>query len=74
MRVQVTGIRSGTTCQFWVVGKDGRASYAGTWTVGAPRYGSEPWYSASSSWAAGSVHSFQITTDAGRVLLNIPAT
>jgi hypothetical protein len=73
MRVQVTGIPSGTTCQFWVVGKDGRASYAGTWTVGAPRYGNEAWYSASSSWSAGSVHKFRITSG-GNVLLDIPAT
>lgn len=73
MRVQVSGIPSGTTCQFWVVGKDGRASYAGSWTVGAPRYGDEAWYSASSSWAAGSVHGFRITSG-GKVLLPIPAT
>lgn len=73
MRVQVTGIPSGTTCQFWVVGKDGRASYAGTWTVGAPQYGNAAWYSASSSWSAGSVHSFRITSG-DKVLLEIPAT
>lgn len=73
MRVQVTGIPSGTTCQFWVVGKDGRASYAGTWTVGAPLYGHQAWYSASSSWTAGSVHSFLITSG-GELLLKIPAT
>jgi putative zinc finger protein len=73
MRVQVTGIPSGTTCQFWVVGKDGRAAYAGTWTVGASRYGNETWYSASSRWTEGAVHSFRLTSD-GKVLLTIPAT
>jgi anti-sigma-K factor RskA len=73
MRVQVAGLNSGTTCQFWVIGKNGRASYAGTWTVGAPQYGSGNWYSASSSWNAGSVHSFRITSG-GKVLLTIPAT
>jgi hypothetical protein len=73
MRVQVTGIRSGTTCQFWVVGKDGRASYAGTWTVGGSRYCGKAWYSASSSWKAGSVKSFRITSGS-KVLLTIPAT
>jgi anti-sigma-K factor RskA len=73
MRVQVTGIPSGTTCQFWVVGKDGRAAYAGTWTVGASRYGNETWYAASSKWAEGSVHGFRLTSD-HKVLLTIPAT
>jgi anti-sigma-K factor RskA len=73
MRVHVTGIASGTTCQFWVIGKDGRA-HAGSWTVGASRYGQEPWYSASSSWSADSVSKFQITNSAGKVLVTIPAT
>jgi len=73
MRVQVSGVRIGTTCQFWVVGKDGRAAYAGTWTVGASRYGTENWYAASSSWKAGSVHSFRITSGS-KLLLTIPAT
>jgi anti-sigma-K factor RskA len=70
MRVQVSGIRSGTTCQFWVVGKDGRPSYAGSWTVDG--YG-QAWYSASSTMASGSVHKFQITAG-GKLLLAIPAT
>lgn len=74
MRVQVTGIPSGTKCQFWVVGKDGRASYAGAWTVGSSLYGGKAWYSASSSWKAGSVSSFRITSGGGRLLLKIPAT
>jgi anti-sigma factor RsiW len=73
MRVQVSGIPSGTTCQIWVVGKDGRASYAGTWTVGKSLYGGKAWYSASSPWKAGSVNSFRITSG-GKVLLSIPAT
>jgi hypothetical protein len=73
MRVQVSGIPSGTKCQFWVVGKDGRASYAGTWTVGKSLYGGKAWYSASSPWKAGSVNSFRITSS-GKVLLTIPAT
>jgi hypothetical protein len=73
MRVQVTGISSGTKCQFWVVGKNGRTSYAGTWTVGASRYGQKPWYMASSTVAPGSVSSFRITGPSG-LLLRIPAT
>ncbi len=74
MRVQVSGIPAGTKCQFWVVGKDGRASYAGTWTVGGSLYGGKAWYSASSPWKAGSVSQFRITNSGGKVLLTIPAT
>ncbi len=71
MRVQVSGISPGTTCQFWVVGTSGRA-YAGSWTVRAT-YGQQVWYSVSSPVPASSVHSFQITS-AGKVLVNIPAS
>lgn len=75
MRVKVAGIPSGTTCKFWVVGKDGRPSYAGTWTVrGASTAYGQAWYSASSALASGSIHRFQITTTGGKVLLPIPAT
>jgi anti-sigma-K factor RskA len=72
MRVQVTGIPSGTKCEFWVVGKDGRASSAGTWTVSPARYGHQPWYSASSSWTPGSISSFKITSGT-TMLVRIPA-
>lgn len=71
MRVQVGGIAAGTTCQFWIVGKDGRA-YAGTWTVNAS-YGRNAWYTVGSQVPASTVHSFQITAR-GKLLLNIPAT
>jgi anti-sigma factor RsiW len=71
MRVQVSGIKPGTTCQFWIVGKDGRA-YAGSWTVSAS-YRLKPWYTVSSPVPESTVHSFQITS-AGKVLVNIPAT
>jgi hypothetical protein len=73
MRVQVTGIPSGTKCLFWVVGKDGQTSYAGTWTVRNSQYGGKTWYSASSDVASGSVNGFRITSG-GRMLLKIPAT
>jgi len=71
MRVAVAGIKPGTTCQFWVIGKHSRA-YAGSWTVG-PAYGQKAWYSVSSPIAASTVHSFQITS-AGKVLVNIPVS
>jgi Putative zinc-finger len=72
MRVQVTGINPGTTCEFWVIGKAGR-SYAGSWTVSEYSYGQGMWYPASSTVASSSVRSFQITAG-GRVLVNIPAS
>ncbi|MGH3300788.1 MAG: anti-sigma factor family protein [Streptosporangiaceae bacterium] len=69
MRVQVRGIRWGTTCQFWVVGTNGK-SYAGTWTV---QYGQQAWYTGAYSAAPSSVQSFQITAGS-KVLLTIPAS
>ena len=71
MRVQVKGIKPGTTCQFWVVGRDGRA-YAGQWTIESS-YGSKAWYPVASGAAPDSVHTFVITAS-GKVLLSIPAT
>jgi hypothetical protein len=71
MRVQVSGIRPGTTCQFWVVGKDGRA-FAGQWTVQGS-YGDRAWYPAASGAAPSSVQSFQLTAG-GKVMVTIPAT
>lgn len=71
MRVQVSGVASGTTCQFWVVGKDGRA-FAGQWTV-QDSYGSQAWYPAAAGAGPSSVHSFQLTAG-GKVLVTVPAT
>jgi len=73
MRVQVTGIQAGTRCQFWVVGKDGRTSYAGSWTVTNSLYGGKTWYSASSRVASASIHAFTITKGS-TLMLQIPAT
>jgi hypothetical protein len=76
MRVQVSGVKPGTVCQFWVVGKDGTSEYAGAWTVAGNfgrGYGEKAWYPASSVVSADSVRGFQITSG-GKVLLNIPAT
>lgn len=71
MRVQVSGITPGTTCQFWVVGSDGTA-FAGQWTV-QNSYGDLAWYPASTAAAPSSVRSFQITAG-GKLLVTIPAT
>lgn len=71
MRVQVSGLPSGTTCDFYVVGTDGRA-YAGEWTVQGS-YGDRAWYPAASPAPAGSVRGFQLTTTGGKLLVSIPA-
>jgi hypothetical protein len=76
MRIQVSGLKPGTVCQFWVVGKNGTSDYAGTWTVMGDYgrgYGDRAWYPASATVAASSVRGFQVTSG-GKVLLNIPAT
>jgi predicted anti-sigma-YlaC factor YlaD len=76
MRVQVSGLKPGTVCQFWVVGKNGTSKFAGSWTVMGNYgrgYGDKGWYPASSAVSASSVRGFQITSG-GNVLLNIPAT
>jgi predicted anti-sigma-YlaC factor YlaD len=71
MRVQVTGVKAGTACRFWVITSTGR-SVAGAWTVTESGYAS-PWYSASSRVAPGAIHAFQLTT-AGKSLVTIPAS
>jgi Putative zinc-finger len=71
MRVQVSGIRAGTACRFWVITQTGR-SVAGGWTVTDTGYTS-PWYSASSKATPGSIHAFQITA-AGQSLVTIPVS
>jgi anti-sigma-K factor RskA len=69
MRVQVSGIPSGTTCKLWAVGASGKW-LAGSWTV-HPGY--QGWYSGAAPAALSSVHSFQITAGS-KVLVTIPAT
>ena len=71
MRVQVSGIKPGTTCRFWVIGNNGKTN-AGSWTV-RPGYGMDPWYPAASLIPPRSFDSFQITAD-GKVLVTISAT
>jgi len=71
MQVQVTGIKNGTHCVFWVVNSSGQHLVAGTWTV----HGSDDghWYPARSSTPMTDVHGFDITGSNGQVLVKIPA-
>jgi predicted anti-sigma-YlaC factor YlaD len=71
MRVGVSGIKPGTTCQFWVIGKNGKTS-AGSWTVWAAP-GKRSWYPAASLLQPHSFGSFQITAGS-KVLVTIRAS
>jgi predicted anti-sigma-YlaC factor YlaD len=73
MRVRVSGIPTGTTCDFWVVNGAGHRSWAGSWTI-KNGYQTEHWYPGSAHVAASSVRDFLITTVHGKPLLSIPAS
>jgi anti-sigma factor RsiW len=60
MDVQVTGIPDGTTCQLWVVNRDGTRSPAGSWTVAYLQETAE--YPGSAQLAAKDVKEFQVTS------------
>lgn len=56
----VSGIKPGTTCQFWVIGANGERWLAGSWKV-ASAWQNES-YAESVAAPAASVHGFQITS------------
>jgi Putative zinc-finger len=70
LRVWVSGVRAGTTCEFWVVNAQGQRSIAGGWIV-ASGY-KDQWYMVSSPVSEAKIRSFQVTA-AGRVLVTVPA-
>jgi hypothetical protein len=72
MRVQVAGIKAGTTCRFWVITRTGKAA-AGSWTVTAGSYSPNEWYSGSARVNPGAIQSFAITAG-GKQLVSIPAS
>jgi anti-sigma factor RsiW len=67
---QVSGIKPGTTCQFWVIGAHGEKWLAGSWTV-ASAWQNES-YDESVAAPVASVHGFQITSGA-KVLVQFNA-
>jgi predicted anti-sigma-YlaC factor YlaD len=71
MKVLVTGIRSGTYCEFWLTTSSGEHLLVGSWTVSGT--GHPNWYGVSSSVAASSVRSFAISAG-GKLLVTIPAS
>ena len=74
MRVQVTGIKPGTYCKFWVIAKNGKPILAGSWTVGSPGSGyGTGWYQGESKVATTNVHEFDISSG-GETLVTVPAS
>ena len=69
--VQVTGVQVGTTCQFWVVTKDGQRLRSGAWT--AWRNSDQVWYQETNPVPSGQLAAFLITAK-GQVLVRVPAT
>lgn len=69
MRVQVTGIRPGTRCKFWVNTKAGQNVLSGTWIAGTPN----TWYRTSSNYTAAQAKTFDISVGNHRVV-TIPVT
>jgi hypothetical protein len=70
MQVQVTGIRAGTHCQFWLTNASGTRLWVGSWIV---KGGQSNWYAVWSDTPMTSVRSFDITGPAGQMLVKIPA-
>jgi anti-sigma-K factor RskA len=70
MQVQVSGIKNGTHCVFWVINSSDQHLRAGGWTVNGTKDGI--WYSASSSTPIANVHGFDITGPSGKTLVKIP--
>jgi len=71
MQVQVTGIRAGTHCQFWLTTSGGQHIWIGDWTVKGGSQDST-WYTVSSATPTESVRSFDITGPGGQTMVTIP--
>jgi len=70
MQVQVSGIRNGTYCQFWLTTVSDQHFLVGGWMVNG-NHGN--WYGASSPVAPAMVRSFDISAG-GKVLVTVKAT
>lgn len=70
MRVEVTGIRPGTKCVFWVITRDGEHISAGTWTASAS---ASEWYHGSSKYTVADLRGFDIS-EGNQVLVTVPIT
>jgi hypothetical protein len=60
----------GTTCQLWVIHRDGTRTHAADWTTAADE--GRVWYSGSMASSAQDISAFQITAN-HKVLLTVQA-
>jgi predicted anti-sigma-YlaC factor YlaD len=67
MQVQVSGVRPGTMCVFWVITKAGKHVSAGSWVAGAP----STWYNASSTYTAAQLSGFDLSVGS-HVVVRVP--
>jgi Putative zinc-finger len=72
MQVEVTGIRPGTRCDFWLTTSGGQHVWVADWTVTRGDQAST-WYTVSSTTPLVGVSSFDITGSSGQTLVTIPA-
>jgi hypothetical protein len=70
LEVHVTGIPTGTACQWWVIGSHGHEVEAGGWVIAPGQQAS--WYPASTSVRPASLHGFEVTS-AGKILVIVQA-
>jgi len=66
MQVQVTGIRKGTNCEFWLTTTSGQHLWVGAWTVTGAQ--DSTWYKVSSTTPVGNVQSFDVSGPGGRLV------
>jgi hypothetical protein len=71
MRVEVSGIKTGTHCEFWVTDASGQHVIAGSWIVNDAQY--SKWYPARSWVSVANVRGFDITGPHGEQLVTIRA-
>jgi hypothetical protein len=70
LRIWVGGVKPGTTCEFWVVDKQGHRWQAGGWTE---KPGDERlWYPESSPVSGSKIQGYEVTAG-GHVLVTVPA-
>jgi hypothetical protein len=69
MKVNVTGLRPGSVCQFQVTNKAGGTSVVGSWVL----WQGNAWYPASTALGEGNLSAFQVTIH-GHIVASAPAT
>jgi predicted anti-sigma-YlaC factor YlaD len=70
MQVQVTGVRPGSQCEFWVITKAGEHVAAGSWVASAD---GSTWYHASSEYSIAQLSGFDVSVG-NQVLVRAPVT